>query len=196
VHTLPSRPLQLSALLFMAGCAVKPVAAPHRDTLRPCDDCLPGIVNFAPVSPTLWRGAQPSRSGFRSLAAAGVTMVINLRTGEDGRDDPLLEGTGLRAVQIPMKPWRPDRTQVRRFLETVDAERRRGGRVFVHCQQGRDRTGYAVAAYRMAVEGWTAEEAITEMFDFRFNAIWRNNPGFLRRLEAENKEASGGHYAQ
>jgi len=196
VHPLTARSLLVLALLYVAGCAVRPVNAPHQNTLKPCDDCLPGIVNFARVAPSLWRGAQPDRDGFRALEAAGVTMVINLRTGEDHRDDPLLEGTGLRAVQIPMKPWRPDQTQVRRFLETVDAERRRGGRVFVHCQQGRDRTGYAVAAYRMAAEGWTAEEAILEMFDFRFNTIWRNNPDFLRRLEEENKDTSGGHFAQ
>ena len=44
-------------------------------------------------------------------------------------------------------------------------------------------TGYNAAAYRMAVEGWTAAEAIGEMHAFHFNRIWVGNPGFLERLD-------------
>src|SRR5450631_336926 len=36
-------------------------------------------------------------------------------------------------------------------------------KIFVHCRLGDDRTGMAVAAYRMAEEGWSADEAMNEM---------------------------------
>jgi rhodanese/phosphatase family protein len=35
--------------------------------------------------------------------------------------------------------------------------------VFIHCRNGSDRTGTAIAVYRVAVEGWSREEAIDEM---------------------------------
>jgi hypothetical protein len=35
----------------------------------------------------------------------------------------------------------------------------------------------------MVMQGWTADQAIDEMFSFRFNRIWRGNPGFLRQLD-------------
>jgi len=54
--------------------------------------------------------------------------------------------------------------------------------VYVHCAQGRDRTGFVIAAYLMTFEGWTAEEAIREMRDYHFNRIWVLNEPFLRRL--------------
>ena len=46
--------------------------------------------------------------------------------------------------------------------------------------QGRDRTGYNAAAYRMVIQGWSADAAITEMSTFHFNKIWVGNPGFLK----------------
>ena len=46
----------------------------------------------------------------------------------------------------------------------------------------RDRTGYAIAAYRIVEEGWDADTAIQEMFDFHFNRIYVRNPAFLQRL--------------
>ena len=42
-----------------------------------------------------------------------------------------------------------------------------------------------LTAYRMLFENWTADDAIHEMFDFRFNTIWFRNPGFLKRLDIE-----------
>lgn len=179
------------AALTAAGCATAPPPLPRPAVTHPCDTCLPGVINFAKVSPALWRGAQPSREGFQALEKAGVTTVINLRIGEDNSDEPLLAGTGLRYIQIPMKAWSPDAGQLKQFLQEVENVRRQGhGAVFVHCQQGRDRTGYSVAAYRMVMEGWTADQAIAEMFDFRFNRIWRANPGFLRKLDTATLKPS------
>jgi protein-tyrosine phosphatase len=43
--------------------------------------------------------------------------------------------------------------------------------VFVHCRYGDDRTGMMIAAYRMAVEGWTPEEARQEMEKFGFHPM-------------------------
>jgi protein-tyrosine phosphatase len=45
----------------------------------------------------------------------------------------------------------------------------KGKKVFVHCRLGDDRTGMMVAAYRMADEGWTADEAMAEMKAFGFS---------------------------
>jgi protein tyrosine/serine phosphatase len=43
-------------------------------------------------------------------------------------------------------------------------------KVFVHCRLGDDRTGMMVAAYRIAEQGWAAEEAMKEMQKFGF--VW------------------------
>jgi protein tyrosine/serine phosphatase len=42
-------------------------------------------------------------------------------------------------------------------------------KIFVHCRLGDDRTGMMIAAYRMAAQGWTADEALSEMERFGFS---------------------------
>ncbi len=146
-------------------------------------------MNFAKISPELWRGAQPTDEGFRNLERAGVRTILSLREHHD--DLSLLGGTKLKYLRIPMHAWDPEEAQVvlllkvfERVLKDPDSRP-----VFVHCEEGKDRTGYSVAAYRMVFEGWSPNDAIHEMFDFRFNAIWFRNPTFLRRLDVERVRA-------
>lgn len=177
--------LLLLGLLPMAtaGCAARPAVPPTRHAAEPCDACLAGVRNFAKVSPALWRGGQPTEEGFRSLEAAGVKTILSLREYHD--DLPLLNGTRLKYLRIPMHAWNPEEAELVLFLKALEKILKdpQSAPVFVHCAQGKDRTGYSLAAYRMVFENWTADDAIHEMFDFRFNSIWFNNPTFLRDLD-------------
>ena len=157
---------------------------PMRGWTEPCDTCIAGVVNFAKVSPRLWRGSQPTAAGFENLERAGVKTILSLRDRHD--DLPLLEETKLKYMRIPMHAWDPDEAQIVLLLKVLERALQDADSwpIFIHCAEGRDRTGYSVAAYRMVFEGWTANDAIHEMFDFRFNSIWFQNPAFLERLDA------------
>ncbi len=168
----------LETTCLALALSLAPPGAPS-GRLAPCDTCVPGVRNAARVSESLWRGAQPTAEGFRELERRGVRTVISLRTDHD--DLPLLRGTKLRLVRLPARAYRPERKLVARFLKVVSDPAL--APVFVHCAQGRDRTGYCVAAYRMVVDGWKAEEAIDEMKAFHFNGVGAANPGWLPRLD-------------
>ncbi|MCU0607956.1 MAG: tyrosine-protein phosphatase [Candidatus Edwardsbacteria bacterium] len=186
----------LAALLFLVPGAALPQAKPApaakptaaadtsapvpRAILRPCDTCLPGVVNFAKVSPALWRGAQPTAEGFRNLENAGIRTVVNLRHDHD--DLPLLAGTKLKYLWLPCRTWDPDDQNIVIFLRVLRDSA--NWPVYVHCAQGRDRTGYCVASYRIVDQGWPADSAIAEMKNFKWNRVWFRNPGFLRKLDA------------
>ena len=177
----PSRRCGLVLLLLSicVGCADRPDAPPTRTWAKPCDNCIAGVENFSRVSPALWRGSQPTAEGFRNLAAAGVKTIVSLRQHSD--DLPLLQGTNLRYIRIPSHAWDPEDAQLILFLKILEDPK--NWPVFVHCAEGRYRTGYSVATYRIVVENWSADDAIHEMFDFRFNAIWFRIPTFLRALD-------------
>lgn len=51
------------------GCDGRPSSPPTRTWTKPCDICIAGVENFAKVSPTLWRCAQPTADEFRNLVA-------------------------------------------------------------------------------------------------------------------------------
>ena len=60
--------------------------------------------------------------------------------------------------------------------------------VLVHCAEGKDRTGYAIAAYRIVEQRWDADSAIQEMFDFHYNSLWFLDAEYLRRLAVRRDE--------
>ena len=164
-----------------AQAQISTEAAPKASSLRPCDDCVPGVINFAKVDAALWRGSQPTAEGFRNLEKLGVRTIVSFRHDHD--DLPLLKGTGLKYLRIPSRAFRPKDDHIALFLKLMQDPAH--GPVFIHCAQGRDRTGYNAAAYRMVYQGWKAEDAIAEMKTFRFNRVWLTNPGYLRDLDVE-----------
>lgn len=156
-----------------------PVPAPQAPTLAPCDDCVPGVINFAKVDQALWRGSQPTAEGFQNLEKLGARTIVSFRHDHD--DLPLLKGTNLKYIRIPSRAFHPKDGNLVRFLKVMEDPS--NWPVFIHCAQGRDRTGYNAAAYRMVFQGWKAEDAIVEMKCFHFNQIWVGNPGYLRHLD-------------
>ena len=148
-----------------------------------------GLPNLHQVTPTLYRGAQPTAVGMRQLKAMGIKTVLNLRSFNSDREE--LGDTGLAYEHICMKAWHPEQEDIIRFLQiTTDKSRQP---IFVHCQHGADRTGLMCAVYRVAVCGWTKEEAIREMTQggFGHHTIWTNLVKFIRDLDIDaiKKEA-------
>jgi tyrosine-protein phosphatase SIW14 len=143
----------------------------------------PGLPRLGMITSYLFRGGQPEDRGFAELQALGVDLVVNLRNEADEivRERALVEAQGMRYVSIP---WRgkenPKPEQVVEFLDLLRANVDKI--VFVHCERGSERTGVMIACYRMSSEGWTAEQALTEMEAFGFR---RFGFGHLKRFVRE-----------
>jgi len=132
---------------------------------HPLDDTVPGVANFGLVSRDVWRGGEPSAVGLKWLADLGVKTIIDLR--EEGDESSRIPA-GVRYVRIPVSAWSADRVDVDRVLGQIEACPKP---VFIHCHQGRDRTGLAVAAYRLW-QGMTPSKACEELRNFRVNVWW------------------------
>lgn len=154
-----------------------------------------GVPNFGQVTPTLYRGGLLNDTGLKALAKMGVKVVVDVRADSKSEKE-MAKSLGMEYVAIPWHcPWPHDEVFVK-FLKVL--QENQGKKVFVHCRLGDDRTGMMVAAYRMAVEGWTADEAMNEMRTFGFTSAHHYIcPGlasyekhFPTRLE-ENPEFQG-----
>jgi tyrosine-protein phosphatase SIW14 len=175
-------PLLLSAIVVCAGCgsgagqaarqagapasspAAPVVLTPSPGPQRPLDGYVPGVANFGFVTADVWRGAQPTSEGFRTLAAMGVRTVIDLQEDDHSPQVP----PGVRYVPIRVSGWHADDVDTDAVLRAI-AENPKP--VFIHCHQGRDRTGLAVAAYRLS-QGMSTADAIKELRRFRVNFWW------------------------
>jgi protein-tyrosine phosphatase len=118
-----------------------------------------GIDNLSAVDAKVWRGAAPSSlSAYESLAAAGVTTVVDLRAEPDrGLDPTALQAAGLTVVSLPIRDGQtPTPAQIDRFLQLVADS---PGKVFLHCGAGVGRTGSMAAAYLVATNQTSGVEA-------------------------------------
>ena len=122
-----------------------------------------GVDNFHRVDQNVYRGAQPTDEGFRNLAKLGIKTVIDLRHGSEHADAErkAAESAGLQYFNVPMEGLDPPTDQqiskLMTVLNTADQ-----APVFVHCREGKDRTGAVVACYRVAHDHWTNEKALEE----------------------------------
>lgn len=139
---------------------------------------IPGVGNFAMISPILYRGEQPTAEGFAELKKLGVKTVVSLRNFHSDRD--LMQGTGLQYVRINSNAWHPEEEDLIVFLKVLSDPANQP--VFVHCAHGADRTGFMVASHRIVQLGWTFDEAIAELHLFKFHTVWTKVPEALKQL--------------
>jgi protein tyrosine phosphatase (PTP) superfamily phosphohydrolase (DUF442 family) len=181
-----SRPI-LPVLFLVAavgGATEERLATGPRDSRWAVHLTRPGLPNLHRVSTGLYRGGQPEKGGLDSLAQLGVRTVVSLRAFHSQRKE--VEGRGLRYERIGFRVWDLEDENMRRFLAVAtDPEKQP---VFVHCRRGADRTGVAVAVYRVCVEGWTKEDAIAEMMTggFHFHYSWQHLVRYVRDLDTEH----------
>jgi tyrosine-protein phosphatase SIW14 len=124
-----------------------------------------GVPNFGQVTPTLYRGGLLKAQGIKALKRLGINVVVDTHANDESEEKDV-QKLGMKYVAIPWHcPWPHDEVFAK-FLKVVHDNK--GKKIFVHCRLGDDRTGMMVAAYRMAEEGWTADEAMNEMRSFGF----------------------------
>lgn len=141
---------------------------------------VPGVANFGEVTPTLFRGAQPTELGFENLSKMGVAIIVDLREGSQvQREEKEVSALGMKFVAISWNCTEPKDEYFARFLSLLRDNP--GKKVFIHCHAGVDRTGMMIASYRMAEEGWTSEESMREMRDFGYRMF---HPVLCHALES------------
>jgi|ERR1043165_148907 protein tyrosine/serine phosphatase len=158
----------------------QPESKKGKEMLKPRND-LPGLTNFAQVSPILFRGAQPTEPGFKTLQKMGVKTIVNLRWLHSDR--AMLKGLGLQYVHIECQAWNPNDTEVAQFIQVLRNSKNHP--VFVHCQHGADRTGMMVAVYRIMEQDWGPAEAGKEIHQFGFHKVWTEIADYLKKFDRQ-----------
>ncbi len=165
--------------VFVAFLSLAAAPATRPTTTPVLPGKIQGVHNFARVSPVLYRGGQPTAEGFAELKMMGIKTVVNLRT--TGNDTDEMRGLGMQYVEIETLATGIDQKDVIKFLKVMSDPANQP--VFVHCRRGADRTGCAVAAYRVVEEGWKPDDAVAEMRRFSFNDWYFNIPRFIARID-------------
>lgn len=154
---------------------------------------LRGVPNFGEVTPTLYRGAQPSDSGFQSLAKMGIDVIVDFRGLNLNQERHEAAANNMKLILLSWDCRSPSDKIAASFLQIL--KENHGKKIFVHCYGGIDRTGAMIAVYRMANEGWTEPEAMNEMHAFGYafmHRIWcRSVDEYIKKFPQDMQEDPG-----
>ncbi len=138
---------------------------------------VPGISDFGKVNDFLYRGAQPKNNGVEQLKRFGIDTIVDLRGELHGlikNERQRAESLGIRFINLPGSGWAtPKDEQIAQFFSLVRERPRK--KIFIHCWLGGDRSGMFIAAYRIAFDGWSPQQAIQEMRAFHYLHFWHPN---------------------
>jgi tyrosine-protein phosphatase SIW14 len=186
---MPLLSLFSARFLFLLSCSVpfwqSTALSPSSSPLIAQKIAIPGVSNAGKVSDSLFRGAQPHLSDLVELKKIGVTTIVDLRAESRqlrDREQQQAEALGIHFVSLPVGGFsNPTSAQLAEFFELLRSSPSQ--KIFVHCEFGEDRTGVFIAAYRIAFDRWSADQAVTEMIAFGFNRPWHSSmESFVRSL--------------
>lgn len=180
-------------LSLNTGCmthAVRPAAQ------RPATWALPvqstTLSNLYRVDRGVYRAEQPSAAALAlfeagelgTLEGTPFKTVLSLRTTPTDR---VLQrpDSHTQLIELPINTWDVSNAHILRFLQIATDHSRQP--MLVHCRHGADRTGTMIAAYRMVVQGWSADQALAEMQEggFGYHPVWANLVWRVRHLPVE-----------
>src|SRR5579864_5661692 len=197
----------LGPALFLISLTVTPAIGSQNshnsDTAKAVSSRMPakklvvaGVPNVGEVTPKLYRGGQPTEVGFQNLRKMGIKIVVDthLKRGEE----EVVTSFGMKYISIPWHcPW-PKDSVFDKFLQVIRDNP--DAKIFVHCRLGNDRTGMMIASYRMADQGWDADEAMREMQDFGFSRLHHficpGLAGYEKHFPEHLRSRSGGELPQ
>lgn len=145
--------------------------------------------NFsAVIEGGIYRGGRPSAAQIAALRRdLNIRTIIRLNRGDAAPDRAAARLAGINLIEIPLDPKKlgtsdaATRASVERAYAALSDPR--NAPVYIHCDHGRDRTGYVVALYRARVQGWRWETISDELAEHGHGALMRRYmPDLTRQL--------------
>lgn len=147
----------LIVLIFLSGCAY----------LGYLKDPFVDIPNFRKVESGFFSGGLPKEPGLAMLKSLKIKTIISFREELPDYETKFIQDNNIKLVKIPLSIYkRPSDAQIFNFLETSLDKKNRP--IFIHCKDGRDRTGSMIAVYRTVVDGLGPKEAYEEALKYGF----------------------------
>lgn len=161
------------------------VRADDASVTRPAEWAQPveAKYNLFQMSPTLYRSALPDSASVPLLEKLKVATVITFLPESDST---WLSNPGISQVQLPYRTNHVDDADVLKALRAIQ-EAETNGPVLMHCKHGSDRTGLMAAMYRVVVQGWSKEEALSEMTrgGFGDNGHFKDGVRYMMQADVE-----------
>jgi tyrosine-protein phosphatase SIW14 len=120
-------------------------------------------ARFSKVIDNLYRGGCPSNMDLVQLKSMGIRKIVSLDEECGYSIDPMCEELGLQHIIWGLGDGKDPK--VAALKKRIIPSLTHGGPTYIHCFHGKDRTGMAVAMYRIYT-GWPVGTALDEAAKF------------------------------
>lgn len=144
------------------------------------------IPNYQTVEEGLTRGGRPTQKDLEWLRSQGFKTIINLEDSDSAvaQEKKWADKLGFDTVNAPMDVFEtPSETKTAQLLAILN-DPLVNGPIYIHCKEGRDRTGLLVGLHRVLNRGWDAKTSYKEMLKYGFRS-------WLSALDDYYREKSG-----
>jgi len=127
------------------------------------------VIHFDEAVPGVYRGGLVPKQAVPLLKELGVKTVISFdnKKKRAQAEAEQLKLFGIHQVWIPWSGWdRPRDEDIEKFLTLMRTPELKP--VYVHCKRGSERTGTAMAVWRVSEFGWPVEKAYDEMKRYEY----------------------------
>lgn len=136
-------------------------------------------LTVSQVNPFIWRGPAPSDPvHFTQLQHLGIDTLLSVgrsfadrisRDRIDSREDLGL-ALGMRTISLRNSLLFPPDDDIVDAAFEIMGTNRTYGNIYIHCQDGANRTGFICAAWQTMHEGKSKKDSIREMLALGFHA--------------------------
>ena len=147
-------------------------------------------ANLYRVDDKLYRSEQLTAQDAEAVKALGIKSVINLRYFNRRKNQTALLDKNLILLNRPLLTWDIRPHQIAEILHLIEQQQRLGP-VLIHCYHGADRTGLIAGMYRIIFQGWSMEDAKTEMQQgpYGHHKVWKNIERLFNEKTIEQVQA-------
>lgn len=147
------------------------------------------IMRFRQVDETLYRGARPNLEQLFNLKDFGISKIIDFSVEptriEGFNESVAAKNIGMEYFSIPLVSWEtPSESAVAEFFDIIKSAKEKNEKVFIHCLEGKDRTGLFTELYKIRYGLSDAQTSINSLIKGRYN--FSDNPcavSFIKDFE-------------
>lgn len=125
-------------------------------------------ARFSKISNDIYRGGNPLNDLYRMISKYKIKRIISLDQ-ESGKDiHPYLVNLNVEHIFYPLSAWEKEPNRLETLKSNIVEWLTATTPCYIHCWAGKDRTGLAVALFRVLHDGWSPQKALQEANSFGF----------------------------
>jgi protein-tyrosine phosphatase len=121
------------------------------------------IKNFRRIIDNIYAGSAPEVEDLAKLQKMGIKYILSLDLSSANKIKTYLKSLNIKHIIIPLETSNTINDNLKYLIRNIQRILTGYQPIYIHCLHGSDRTGLAIAAYKVLKYNYPAKQAINEV---------------------------------